>query len=312
MVTPVRSKRLLGWAALTTLLVASGFAVHAYLHPAPAPVTAAPPNEPSKPQYPRKAGAKLLPMPKSPRGPSFPRWAHDGAASPDTSQGVADHQTLKNGIEAKMFVGKSSYPASAPVDVHLELFTPEGEPVTGRADLSFDAFDSFHTDQNTIRLNFAERPDNPGVYDAVIAAPESWKRVTVLSTINERGTASDPGEGTLIQLQVDHSAPASLANVVGAKLSQSGTEVVVALESDRPGRAAVRAELRDGEGQSFGDAFGVAEVGKGPGKVALVFPTLRTSHASASHAFYLADLTLFIDEAPADFRKDPVPISLRN
>ena len=225
---------------------------------------------------------------------------------------MTDHANLPNGVEAKMFAGKSSYPASAPVDVHLELLTPEGGPFAGRADLSLVAFDSFSGDPERLNLNFAERHDEPGVYDATIQAPKTWKRVTVLLTLNEWGSPADPGENERLELQIDHSAPAHVLSVTDAMLSENGAEVVVGVATDRPGRAAVRAELRDGEGQSFGDAFGVSYLAPGQGNVTLAFPALRAAHASASHAFYLADLTLFIDETTADFRRDPLPIDLRS
>jgi hypothetical protein len=158
---------------------------------------------------------------------------------------VTDHATLPNGIEAKMFAGKSSYPASAPVDVHLELLTPEGEPLAGRADLSLVAFDSFNGAAEPINLNFAERFDEPGVYDATIQAPKAWQRVTVLLTLNERGSPSDPGKNELVQLQVDHSSPAHLLSVTDAKLSEKGAEVAMARDSRLATLSAFRTSPRD-------------------------------------------------------------------
>lgn len=259
---------------------------------------------------PRKT-AKRLPLPGTPRAPSTPRWASNGAADRTDAEKVTDRKTLRNGIEATLYAGKSSYPASSLLDLHLELLSTEGEPISGRTDLAFVAFDTLATEQQPINLHFAERPGEPGVYDALVPAPESWEHVTVLCTLNESGATDTPGQNELLQVQIDHSAPASLVNVSGAKLSPDGAEVTVAVDAKRAGRGALRAELRDGTGQSFGAAFGTSDLHAGLGKIALVFPSLRPNDG-ASRVFYLADLTLFLDETTADFRQDPVPVSIGN
>jgi hypothetical protein len=308
-VRPAR-KGWLGWAAaLSVVLVASGTVVLSFRR-SPPPAKA--PDAPAAQRLLPEPKAKLLALPKPPRGPSVPRWALEGAEDRAGIETVRDQKTLPNGVEAVMFAGKSSYPSSAPVEVHLELQTPDGQPLVGRADLQLTAFDALAGGSEGISLNFAERVDEPGVYDALIAAPKSWKRVSVNLPVTETGNANEPGRIESVTLEVDHSGPASITNVIDARVSQNGTEIVVGVTTERPGRAAVRAELKDGEGQSFGDVLGVADLHEGNGKVTLAFPTMTTSHPSVAHAFYLADLTLFLDEKAADFRTELVPIVLRN
>jgi hypothetical protein len=269
-------------------------------------------HEPQR-SYTKSPQAKLLPLPKPVRGVTLPRWTVHGEPERTKPEHVTDEVTLPNGTRAVMFAGKASYPALSPVDVHLQLFNRDGMPLSGRRDLELLALDPSTESHGTgaIKLGLAERYDDPGNYDAIVAAPRTWSRVTLLLDVSENGGGNTPGATKLVQVMVDHSAAVSIDRVHDAVLSARGVDFVVGVSADRAETISLRAELRDGEGRTFGQAAQTSRVEAGANKVVLHYAQPSAGNPSANHAFYLMDLTLFVGDRAVDLRADPLPVFLR-
>jgi hypothetical protein len=304
------SLRRFGWLALVLVVALAVIAVYRARHPdergAGASVKRKPPERTLQ-----ASSAKLAPLPKNIRRPTLPDWLSDGrtndAAARQAAEMVSEVE-LKGGAKAVLFTSKASYAASAPVDAHLELTRSDGTPWSGRADLEAMVVDPTSPAVAPFKTAFTERPDEPGRYDAVVRASSAFRRVAILLHVSESGNPNSPGTTELVETSVDHSAAATLGSVLRARLLPDGASMEVAVQAERAGHAALRAELRDGEGRSFGIASGAEHVAPGASSIRLSFPALRRQDPSAAHAFYLYKLTLFVDEKLADFRDEPVPV----
>lgn len=256
----------------------------------------------------RSKTAALLPMPGPIQKPQAAP-ATTGSAAPGEETGVEQTITLPNGVAARLFAGRPSYPASAPVDTHLELYDADGEPLVGRRDLDAMIIDPTSGETPPQRASFAEDEAQPGRYDLTVSIPSSWKRAAVLLQVSETGDIGQPGQSQLVQVNVDHSGQAALIGATAGSFAQDGAHVVVLASAEAGGHATLAAELRDGEGTSFGRVSTNAELQPGGNQVELRFAQLDGDSPSGSHAFYLVDLQLDFDGQPTDFRSSPVPVS---
>jgi hypothetical protein len=217
---------------------------------------------------------------------------------------------LPNGIRAEMYAGKPRYPSDAMVDLHLRLYAPDGQVLTGRRDLEIMLVDPVLASKHEpFKSSYQEDSDHPGVYMTRVKVPADWTKVTALLPLSETGNPNAPGQVVLAQTMVDHAAPVSIGTPILARWHADELQISLPVMSTKAGLASVRATLSDGEAVSLDELKGSAQIKAGGSEILLHSTAIHASDPQA-RVLYLQDLTLYFDGVWSDLAVDPVPLGV--